>query len=295
MTETPTLSARADVVTDRGDPGLRFSYDKRGTRFPPSAILDAPPEFALIPKEQLQVDHAYQRGLSAKRIKDTASAWSWAACGALKVALRPDGEWFVFDGQHRLAAALLRHDVKALPCLVYEMKTVREEAAGFLAQTTSKPMTVIERFKALLMVQDPVATMVKNLLDRNQITLRGGVKPGDKAIGCAAELLHWGKNDPETLKKVWPLMVQVIEHGGMVTDKLLRAFVYLEQRIENDSLTERRWRKRLGSIRPADLLDGIAKANALDGGTQARSCAAGVLAVLNRGLQRRLLVPGVNS
>jgi hypothetical protein len=175
------------------------------------------------------------------------------------------------------------------------MNTVREEAAGFLAQTTSKPMTVIERFKALLMIENEQALLVDSLLKKDGVTLRGGIKPGDKAIGCAGELLHWAKNDPDTLRKIWPLMIQVIEHGGMVTDRLLRGFVYLEQRIENDSLTERRWRKRLAAVRPGDLLDGIAKANALEGGNQARSCANGVLAVLNRGLQRRLLVPGVNS
>jgi hypothetical protein len=110
-----------------------------------SRIVDAVPEFAMIPKGQLAVDHAYQRNLSESRIKKMAATWSWAACGALKVALRPNGEWYVFDGQHRLVAAQLVKDILALPCLVYEMDTVTDEAKGFLSQTVSKQMTTVDR------------------------------------------------------------------------------------------------------------------------------------------------------
>lgn len=292
---THTLSARADVVEGRGASGLEFSTDQRTRRTVPRGIVDSPPEFALIPKEQLAVDHDYQRGLSTKRIREGAANWSWAACGGLKVALRPSGDWYVFDGQHRLAMAMLREDVTALPCLIYEMETVVDEAVGFLSQTSAKPMSVVDRFRAMLIARDPTALIVKGIMDSEKLTLRAGVKPGDRAMGCAAELLKWAREDPAALRRLFPILSGIINRGGMVSDRILRGLMHLEQRIAGGSLTEKRWRARIATLSYQTLTDAISSSCALEGNGNARACALGILSAINRGLKNRLLVPGINS
>jgi len=92
-------------------------------------IKNAPGEFLMIPKSELEVDHAYQRDrINQRRVEELARAWDWIACGCLVVALRDDNKWFVVDGQHRKLAADQRSDIRELPCLVFETAGRREEA-----------------------------------------------------------------------------------------------------------------------------------------------------------------------
>jgi hypothetical protein len=263
----------------------------------PRGIIDKPPEFAFIPKRELAIDADYQRNLSKERVKNIAANWSWAACGALKIALRPNGDWYVFDGQHRLAGAMLREDVDLLPSLVFEMETVREEALGYLAQTSSKPMSVVDRFKAMLIARDSTALAAQVMLVAAGFAMRAGVKPGERAIGCAGEFLKWVENDPATTHKLFPVLVAMVEHGGMITDRVLRGSIYIEQRLATteESLTDPRWRKRFAELSVKRVTDSLRTNCELEGNSAPRTCAKGLLLALNHGLTKRLRVPGLND
>src|ERR1039458_1218404 len=74
-------------------------------------IKNAPGEFHMLPKGELEVDPGYQRNkINLGRVVELSRAWDWIACGCLVVALREDNKWFVVDGQHRKLAADERSD-----------------------------------------------------------------------------------------------------------------------------------------------------------------------------------------
>lgn len=77
-------------------------------------------EYMDIPKDHLEVDHTYQRDtVSIERINSIAREFRWSAFGVLLIIRGSDGTLWVYDGQHRLAAAKLRDDIDDLPCLVF--------------------------------------------------------------------------------------------------------------------------------------------------------------------------------
>src|ERR1700686_676187 len=118
-------------------------------------MRDRPGELCEINKRDLKIDIAYQRSLKRARVLDMAQDWSWVACGAVVVALRQPGEWFVVDGQHRVAAALLRSDIERIPCIAYAAEDLRQEAQGFIDTNTKRgSMTLADRFKALIITKD---------------------------------------------------------------------------------------------------------------------------------------------
>lgn len=284
---TKTLEAKTP-------PGARY-IGTNGKRTYATRIVDAVPEFAMIPKEQLHVDHGYQRNLNERRVQKMLATWSWAACGALKVALRPTGDWYVFDGQHRHAAAMKLPTIATLPCLIYEMETAEVEARGFLSQTDVKPMTTIDRFRALVAAKDPRALMVRDLLAKHHIALRGGVRRGENAVACAAELLFWADRDPETLSRVFPLAVELLHAGGLISDRLLRAMIHVERHLDGESLTDRRWSKIVLAVGHDAIMDAIRRVIELEGSGSLHNCATGLLIAINRGRRVRLIARGINS
>lgn len=110
-----------------------------------------------LPKNNLHIDKAYQRNLSEEKRLRIASNFSWIAFGALSVALRPDGTFWIIDGSHRHAAAMSRSDIKDVPCVLFS--TVGDgvdEANGFLALNTArKPLEYLDKFNALCTPETP--------------------------------------------------------------------------------------------------------------------------------------------
>jgi hypothetical protein len=95
-------------------------------------------EFVMIDKNELFVDHAYQRDkINEVRINAIASDWDWVMCGALSVSER-DGKLWVMDGQHRKLAADKRSDIKMLPCMVFDLDSQQKEAGAFVGLNSQK-------------------------------------------------------------------------------------------------------------------------------------------------------------
>ncbi|MCD8160531.1 MAG: hypothetical protein LUE61_05000 [Clostridiales bacterium] len=79
----------------------------------------------------LRVPHAsYQRSLSVARVRRIAQNFDERIANKPKVSCR-DGKFYVFDGQHTIAARRLRNNGEDLPvaCKVYYGLTVQTEAA----------------------------------------------------------------------------------------------------------------------------------------------------------------------
>ena len=91
----------------------------------------------LIDKFDLEIPVEYQRDLSEQKVVELTKLFMWAAFGVLTIVER-DGRFLVADGQHRLYAVLRRSDVTFVPCIVFKVNSIEEEAKIFLAINTSR-------------------------------------------------------------------------------------------------------------------------------------------------------------
>lgn len=123
------------------------------------------PELELVPKAKLKVDLSYQRNIESTRSKKIidgiAENFQWRRFGAIVTTKT----YFIIDGQHRHAAALLRIDIDALPCIVHDIQP-SEAAAVFVGMNRDRVnITPLAVFKAQLMAGDPEAVNVRKACD----------------------------------------------------------------------------------------------------------------------------------
>lgn len=146
----------------------------RGLKINP--IVGSLPVLQYCAPEQLLIDESYQRSLegetSVALIRRIAANWDWGLCQPLFVARRGDGGLYVVDGQHRLAAAVMRGDVPQLPCVVSHFDSADQEAAAFVALNQQRrPLSQLDLFKASLAAGDPTALKIKECLDEAGLKL----------------------------------------------------------------------------------------------------------------------------
>lgn len=126
--------------------------------------------------DQLRIDDAYQRSLetgpSQSLIRKIAMFWNWDLCQPLVVARRSDGQLYVVDGQHRLAAAHLRRDIGQLPCIISTYETAADEAASFVAlNQLRRPLSAIDLFKAAVAAEDTEALLILDCLNGADLSI----------------------------------------------------------------------------------------------------------------------------
>jgi hypothetical protein len=146
------------------------------TRLKVNPPLGSLPVLQYCAPEQLLIDETYQRSLEVEAsqalIRRIAMYWDWGLCQPLFVARRADGGLYVVDGQHRLAAAVLRADIQQLPCVVSHFDSAEQEAAAFVALNQQRrPLNAIDLFKAALAAGDMEASQIKLCLDEAGLQL----------------------------------------------------------------------------------------------------------------------------
>lgn len=248
-------------------------------------IADLMGEFAMIHKNKIFVDHDYQRKLKPTNVDTYARDFSWVAFGAISVALREDGEWYVSDGQHRLRAAQAREEIKEVPCIVFDFDgNIEKEANAFLvANTARKPMTAVARFKALRMTGNNAARVVDELVTRSgREIVEGSSSPHH--VSCVNVLLHCAKEDELTLRRVWPLIDEFMT-GKRINQFPVQAIWQLERKLLNaDSLIEKKWKQRIMDVGPEALQKAIQETAAfLYKGRGFSVCAVALANLLNKG------------
>lgn len=248
---------------------------------------DEPGDLRLLNKSILEVDYSYQRESKAEKLLVMARDWSWIACGAIVVAER-SGRFYVIDGQHRVMASRRRSDITHLPCIVFQTLDSRQEAKGFLAaQTSRKAVTTVEKFKALVAVEDKAALLVKSLVEGSGKVIAYSSSPN--SIKCVGTLLECARKDPETLCLLWPLIIEVFRHQ-QVQDRVVQGLMYIEKRMkEGSSLLDNEWSKRVLKVGASGLIEGAIKASSYYAAGGARVWASGMVEAINKG-HRNLLV-----
>lgn len=184
------------------------------------AATGNPPSVENRHPSELRLDDSYQRstdnGASQALIRKIANGWDWRMCLPLVVSKRDDGSLWVIDGQHRLAAALLRGDIPFLPCVVGIYGSVADEAAMFVAMNRArKPMNRLDDFHAAIASGDSEAIEINRLITEAGFTVsrKTGSQswvPGEVAFTSAiAKVLrkHGAKvcaDALRTMQEAWP-------------------------------------------------------------------------------------------
>ena len=138
---------------------------------------------------QLEIPReSYQRDLNTDRVKRIVSEFDERIANEPKVSFR-DGHYYVFDGQHTIAARKLRNGGKDLNilCKVYHDMTEGEEALLFAQQTgASANLTAGARVRALIFGGDPQAIAFQKATEDVGLRLDFSQKRGRKRIACIA-------------------------------------------------------------------------------------------------------------
>ncbi len=130
--------------------------------------------------------NSYQRGLSVNRVKRIAGHFDERIANKPKVSYR-DGNYYVFDGQHTIAARKLINGGEDLPvtCRVYYGLTEKEEALLFAQQFGfSDVLSAGAKMRALLYGNDPEALAFLKATESVGIHLDYSQNLGEYRIGC---------------------------------------------------------------------------------------------------------------
>ena len=136
----------------------------------------------IVPRE------AYQRELNLARVRKIAAEFDEHIANEPKVSCR-NGRYYVFDGQHTIAARKHRNKGRDLPirCKVYYGLTESDEAMLFAQQTgASANLTAGSKIRALVFAGDSEATAFFKATESTGLRLDYGQQRGKKRLACIA-------------------------------------------------------------------------------------------------------------
>lgn len=252
---------------------------------------NSPGRFEMLSKHSLFVDPIYQRDGSNSKAKSFAQEWNWVACSCICVNDRKDGTFAVIDGQHRVLAALKRDDIQELPCLVFSLESIAEEAKGFLdTNSGNRVPRMMEKFKAMKAMGDSASIELEELAHRHGLLISHESKPG--TLGCIRLLMRWMDTEKgkATVYRMFPLICELCE-GQIFHAKLVEGLLTLETKIfPEKTLTAPLYKKRVLAAGYSELLRGCHGAAALHARGGGKVFAQGILATINKRCQNKLEV-----
>lgn len=130
----------------------------------------------------------YQRGLENRRVREIAANFDECIANEPKVSAR-DGKYFVFDGQHTIAARKMRNGGQDLLilCKVYSDLTAEDEAMLFAQQTGfAAKVYPGAKIRALVFAGDPDATAFLDATESAGLSISFNQSRGQNRIGCVS-------------------------------------------------------------------------------------------------------------
>jgi hypothetical protein len=251
-----------------------------------------------IEKDLLLVDSTYQRAENEAKVHAIARGWSWPAVGALIVAVR-EGKYYVIDGGHRLQAAMRRADVARLPCVVFESSGMKEEAQAFLdSNTLRKPVTAVEKFKAMKWAGNEAAIAIAEMCDEHDVTVTSSshANSGKSSVKCIYALLLLYRTSEATFRRIWPLAVELCD-GQLMHHRVVMSLFHIERKLDwiSASLLKKPWVDRVRALGSEGIMQATAKAATYHGKSNESVWVEGVLKALNHGARNRLSLMEVTN
>ena len=244
-------------------------------------------------KDQLNVDHTYQRkNISQTRVNEIASNWSWAALLVIGVCQRADGTYWVYDGQHRVLAAKKRDDIFDLPCIVFNVGAVSDEADAFVRGNTVRgAMRRLDKYKAQIVAGDKTALAVQDLVE--SCDYRIGAGTGEGVVACVESIDRAVRTDYKVAQEAF-LMCATICNRHTFSSKMFTSMFYLEQHLQKNGLSINipNIRDKLQSTDVNGLMGAIEESERYHKKNGARIGAQGLVQFINKGRRTRY-VPSI--
>lgn len=250
-------------------------------------VSDEPGVLQEIDKNDLFIETEYQRKPLKDKIIKIAADWSWVACGVIIVGLR-NGKYWIIDGNHRVLAAKKRADIIKLPCIVFVIESIREEARGFVgANTNRKPITGLQKFKAEVIAENITATYVNNLMSQFNIKIERA-KGTERTIASISCLLKYARKDRPAFEAVIRIIDKLF--GEAKIDKaLIEGLFYIHDNCEKD-LNDELMQKRLIKVGVKKLNSSIFKATLFFESRSGKACGHGIFIAINRNIQNKFIM-----
>jgi len=255
-------------------------------------IQDKTGHLRMIPKTLLNVDSAYQRQANTRRATEIASKWSWIACGAIRVGQRQDGSLWVIDGQHRLLAALRRSDIDELPCVVFAIDGVSDEASGFVKGNTLRAsVSAFDKHKANLLANDEAALAIEAVVASVGMKLVPNPYYANE-LRCVEKLGSILNQGTDGLREVLELVHEICKPEQVPPSARIVGIVqHLRKNLPN-GLNDSRLRNRLIEIGPKRMERLAAQAIEIHQKSGDRVWSLGVLQEVNKGLRNKYIMKG---
>lgn len=165
------------------------------------------PELRWIRKELLNLDDNYQReARSNAAVMRIARDWDWMLFEALGVVEREDGTFWVYSGGHRLRASFYRRDIPELPCAVFKVNNLTDEARAFVAGAMMRcSISSFDSFRASVVASEPDAIATNEVLDRLGLRAKKTCS-GPNDIKCIHTIRKCVSEDVVTAESVLALL-----------------------------------------------------------------------------------------
>lgn len=166
----------------------------------------------MIDSDQLEVPrNTYQRDQELEQIRKISREFNERVANEPKVSFR-DGRYFVFDGQHTIAARVYRNGGKPLPilCKVYFGMTEKEEALLFAQQTGfSRPLGAGQKLRAKAFGEDEITMKFIEVTEETGATLDMSQKRGRNRLACVATAFkEFSRLGPEKYKEALSILLE---------------------------------------------------------------------------------------
>ena len=137
--------------------------------------------FVSVPIEDLHIDDSYQRP-EQSHVKIIAKEWESMKYDPLKINYREDGNFYVWDGQHRLAAMKIRGAHSAL-CAISVGLSKEMEADFFGSQGNGiKKPNLYDIYKSNVCKGKELDVKIKNVCDEYNVEIKKSNNP--RMISC---------------------------------------------------------------------------------------------------------------
>lgn len=246
--------------------------------------------FTMILKQLLNIDGSYQRGeVSRAKVSEIARNWDWVLFGAITVVLREDGTYWVIDGGHRVRASFFRDDVSSLPCMVYEIGDLSDEAKAFIGRNLMvSSVSAIDRFKASAVAEEPAALKTAAILKAYGLSVKNTATERHE-LKCVGAICRAVEDDAATAEKVLAFCVAIADDKSL-SGSVFRGMYWLVKRLDIDILGVYGDRLTCHSQKEIEIAIRQSKAELGKGGEAVEAFA--ILKMVNKGLKKRIPFPG---
>lgn len=170
----------------------------------------------------------YQRPILEPWVSYLVNHWDDVAYGAIYVAQRPDGSYWIVDGQQRTEAAK-RLGMTEVRCLVIPTDgTLRPESDMFFNFNKKKPPTPFDIYVSQLFIGEPAYVTVDRAAGKlgYKVLNKGGNMP--KTATCIKRMLEWAKRDSEIFEKGMAVAAKMLR-GETMNNRVLVGLCALEE------------------------------------------------------------------